>query len=138
MLRRATSTLTTLLFATGLTGCGSSAGGPDKSTPSTISWRLEVASQGAIAYGARIFLDGEEVYLDSSTTRTAHRVDLVRPYRAGEHVLEVEIVASASATASIYVASCWAQASPGGKALVADGIPWTLAVGERLRLSVSL
>jgi hypothetical protein len=120
-----------------LAGCGSGVDGPDKSTPSTISWRLQVATSGG-AFGARMFLDGEQVYLDSSATRLVHVVDVVRPYRGGDHVLEVEIVSSASATASVYVAACSAQASPGGKALQADGIPWTLVVGERLRLSVSL
>ena len=110
---------------------------PPSTPTSATSWRLEVAAQNATGFGARMFLDGEEVYLAPSVTLVSHRAEFVRPYVQGQHVLEVEIVASASTSPALYIASCTAQVTPSGKALHADGVPWNLSVGQRLRLSVS-
>jgi hypothetical protein len=117
-------------------------GGCSRTTPSTpegrtIAWRLEIGTPSQATFGARLFLDGEQVYLEANPTAASHRVDVVRPYAPGEHVIEVEIVSS-SPSPAVYVASCTAQVNPTGKLVHADGVPWTLGVGERLRLSISL
>jgi len=118
-------------------GCTGGSDGPGTADSETISWRLDVATQAEGGFGARLFLDGEQVYLEPSPTRETHRVDVVRPYTRGEHVFEVEIVSSSNKSA-VYIASCTAQVNPNGKIVHADGIPWTLGAGERLRLSISL
>jgi hypothetical protein len=130
--------LAALLAFTHLAGCTSEGNPGVSSSGRTTSWRLEVSAQGSVTFGARMFLDGEQVYLDSSSMRESHRIDLERPHSAGEHVLEVEIVSASQTVAANYVASCTAQILPGGRSVHADGIPWTLAVGQRLRLSVLL
>ena len=126
-----------LLYASLVAGCGGGHDVPGTPDSATISWRLEVAAQGDVSFGARILLDGEQVYLEPSPTQVAHRVKIKRPYVAGQHVLEVEIVWSTQSP-PVYAASCTAQVSQNGRLVHADGIPSTLRVGERLRLSVSL
>lgn len=120
-----------------LAGCGATgdtAAGPDAFS---ISWRIDVETQSDAPFGARVFINGEQVYVEASPTQLSHRVDVVRPYVAGEHLVEVEIVSSSKSPA-LYAASCTAQVKPDGKMVHADGIPWTLGNGERLFLRISL
>jgi len=117
-----------------LGGCGAGdAAGPE----SLVSWQIDVGSFSDAGFGARIRLNGEEVYSEPGTTLARHGVDVVRPYVAGENVIEVEIVA-ASAGPAQYVASCTAEVTPAGQAIHADGVPMSLDVGGRLFLRISL
>lgn len=84
-----------------------------------------------------MLLDGEQVYLDATPTQLTHQVKLVRPYVPGAHILEVEIVSSTKSPA-VYRASSTAVVDPDGPLVHADGIPWTLSIGERLRLLISI
>jgi hypothetical protein len=128
-----------------LGGCGAAGdtpARPDGDTPAkpdatSISWRIDVGTQSDAPFGARVFINGEQVYIETSPTQLSHRVEVVRPYVAGEHLLEVEIVSS-SKNPAVYAASCTAQVKPIGRMVHADGIPWTLSNGERLFLKISL
>jgi hypothetical protein len=137
MTRRYLHSLITTGTLAFLAGCGGSGHQPGDSTPITITWTLDIHAQQAVPFGARVFLDGEQVYLESSPVQSAHRIILIRPYAAGEHVLEVEIVSSQEVRPMVYTASCTAMKA-NGTGVHADGIPWTLLVGERLTLRVSV
>jgi hypothetical protein len=84
-----------------------------------------------------MLLNGEQVYLAADAVRSQHDVDVTRPHVVGQNLIEVEIVSAATSPA-VYVAACSARVSLNGRALIADGIPWTLDVGERLFLRVPL
>jgi hypothetical protein len=119
-------------------GCGGTGDTPGKADDKTTAWRIDVVttSSGA-AFGARIMLNGEQVYLEPNAAGSRHSVDVTRPYVAGQNLVEVEIV-SATMNPAVYGAAAAARVSPNGPALIADGIPWTLSVGERLFLRVPL
>lgn len=133
MTKRHVHPLVTTLCLVFLMGCGGGAHQPADSTPITIRWTLDVRAQQAVPFGARVFLDGEQVYLEASPGQAAHQVNVIRPYAAGEHVLEVEIVSSQEVGPTVYTASCTA-AKANGPGVHADGIPWSLTVGQRLTL----
>lgn len=120
-----------------LGGCGATSDTPARPDARSVSWRIDVGTQSDAPFGARVWINGEQVYVEASPTQLSHRVDVVRPYVAGEHLLEVEIVSSSKSPA-VYAASCTAQVKPSGKMVHADGIPWTLGIGERLFLKIPL
>lgn len=121
-----------------LGGCGAAAKGPTGPDPSkTIAWRLEIASNSEAGFGVRMLLDGEAVYSDATITRTGHRTDVVRSYTAGPHVIEFEILAAVRSPA-VYAAAWTVKVSPNGRFFHADGVPTSLAVGERIRITVPL
>ena len=118
--------------------CGGAGDTPGTADDETTSWRIDVVttSSGA-AFGARILLNGEQVYFEAAAARSSHQVEVTRPYVAGQNLVEVEIVSS-TMNPAVYVAAAAARVSPNGPALIADGIPWTLGIGERLFLQVPL
>jgi hypothetical protein len=120
-----------------LGGCGATGDIPATPDATSVSWRIDVGTQSDAPFGARVLINGEQVYIEASPTQLSHRVDVVRPYVAGENLLEVEIVSSSKSPA-VYATSCTAQVKPSGKIVHADGIPWTLGNGERLFLKISL
>jgi hypothetical protein len=120
-----------------LGGCGADGDGPGRPDTRTVSWRIEVGTQADAGFGARVMVNGEQVYVEASATRLSHSVGVVRPYAAGEQLIEVEIISS-SMSPAVYTASCTAQVNPNGKIVHADGIPWTLGIGGRLFLRISL
>lgn len=101
----------------------------------TVAWRLGIASQGD--FGVRIWLDGEGVYSQTTAATQRHEVELERPYRSGEHVVEFEILA-ASSNPSTYTAAWTVQVKPSGPFFTADGVPTVLRIGERLTIRVPL
>ena len=125
------------LVAALLGGCGSGYDMPATPESKTIAWQLDVETESEASFGARVLLDGEQVHLEANPTQPSYRVELVRPYAPGAHTLEVEIVSSTKSPA-VYAASCTAVVNPDGPLVHADGIPWTLSIGERLRLRISL
>jgi hypothetical protein len=132
---RDTGVVLALLAASWLSACGTARDtGPDETA---VSWSIEVATLDDAGFGARIFLNGEEVYAEPGTGRPSHAVDVVRPYVAGENLVEVEVIASSHASGG-YVASCTADVAPTGEVVHADGVPQALKVGERLSLRISL
>lgn len=129
-----------LLVFAGLTSNGCGAEGPGGPDATTVSWRIDVSSRSDTMFGVRIFLNGESIYLEPAAARTVHVVHLVRPLSAGGQRIEMEIL-SADRSPSIYVASCTAAVGGDGgssRAVHADGIPWTLGIGERLFLTITL
>jgi hypothetical protein len=133
-----TRSIGALVFGTVLLGaCGTTGDTPARLDATSISWRIDVGTQSDVPFGARVLINGEQVYVEASPKQLSHRVDVVRPYVAGEHILEVEIVSSSKSPA-VFAASCTAQVKPNGRIVHADGIPWTLGNGERLFLKVSL
>jgi hypothetical protein len=132
-------TKATLLTALLACGCGGDrvADPPVDADDETTSWRIDVSAQEGTAFGARILLNGEQVYLAAEAARSHHSFDVTRPYQPGQNLVEVEIV-SAKTNPSVYIAACSVRVSPNGKMLIADGIPWTLSVGERLFLRIPL
>jgi hypothetical protein len=120
-----------------LGGCRADEDGPGRPDTRTVSWRIEVGTQADAGFGARVMVNGEQVYVETSTTRLSHRVEVVRPYAGGEQLIEVEIVSSSESPA-VYAASCTAQVNPNGRIVHTDGIPWTLGIGGRLFLRISL
>lgn len=123
--------------ATLLGGCGTRSDPPGKADDRTVSWRIDVGTPEESGFGARVMVNGEQVYLEAGTGLRNHRVDVVRPYVAGENLVEVEIVASSKSPAA-YAVSCTAQVHPKGKIVHADGFPRTIGFGERLFLRISL
>ncbi len=125
------------LVAALLGGCGGHDHTPTTPTKTSITWRLNVETRSEASFGARVLIDGEQVYLDANPTQLSHQVEVVRPYAPGAHRLEVEIVSSTKSPA-VYVASCAALVNPNGNGVHADGAPWTLSPGQRLYLLISL
>jgi len=108
-----------------LAGCG----GDGVAAPDDlVSWEIGVGSDSDSAFGARILLNGEEVYSEAGTTLAHHEVEFVRPHVAGENVVEVEIISS-NVSRALYVASCTAEVTPAGPVVHADGVPTSLGVG---------
>ena len=134
LIRGALSRWTAVVALTLLSGCGS---GGDAASEDLVSWSIEVGSFSDAGFGARIRLNGEEVYSEASGMLSRHEVDVVRAYVGGENVVEVEIL-SASVSPAEYVASCTAEVTPAGQVVHADGVPTSLDVGGRLFLRISL
>jgi hypothetical protein len=132
---RDTGAVLALLAASWLSACGTARDTVADET--AVSWSIEVATLDEAGFGASIFLNGEEVYAEPGAGRSSHAVGVVRPYLAGENLVEVEIIASIQASAG-YVASCTAEVAPTGEVVHADGVPQALKVGERLSLRISL
>jgi len=116
-----------------LVACGGGETAPDD----LVAWQIDVSSLSDSGFGARIRLNGEELYSETGTTLTRHSVDVVRSYVGGENVVEVEIITASASTAQ-YAASCTAEVSPTSQVVHADGVPMSLAVGGRLFLRISL
>jgi len=134
-LARGLGSILALLAVAWLSGCGT-ADGPSMDE-TAVSWSIGVASLDGGEFGASILLNGELLYSEPGTGRSSHAVEVVRPYQAGENVIEVEILASTIA-AGAYVASCTGEVTPTGQVVHADGVPQSLEVGERLFLRLSL
>jgi hypothetical protein len=117
-----------------LGACGD---GGDAAPDDLVSWQIDVGSFSDSGFGARIRLNGEDVYSDVGTTLSRHEVEIVRPYVGGENIVEVEIIA-ADVSPVEYVASCTAEVTPAGQVIHADGVPTSLGVGGRLFLRISL
>lgn len=131
MIHMASRALVSSLVVVGTaSGCGGLTG-PD----CTVAWRLEIVSQSS--FGVRIWLDGEAVYTQTAPATQRHQVDVQRPYRAGEHLLEFEILA-ANSNPGTYTAAWTVQVKPSGSSFTADGVPTALSVGERLTIRVPL
>ena len=116
----------------GVASCGH--GGPTD-PDRTVAWRLDIGAEGDFA--VRIWLNGEAVYSQSTPAARWHVVDVERPYRRGEHVVEFEILAASSSPAT-YAPSWTIRVRPGNTSATADGAPTILSVGERLTIRVSL
>ncbi len=114
------------------TGCGR--GGP-ADADRTVAWRLGIVSQSS--FGVRIWLDGEAVYSQTSPATQGHQVEVERPYRPGEHLVEFEILV-ANPNPSTYTAAWTVQVKPTGPFFTADGVPTVLSVGQRLTIRVPL
>src|SRR6266487_5310935 len=132
---------TWLIFVVGLGttllgGCGTVDYTPFRSDALTVSWGIDVTTPEEGGFGARVMVNGEQVYLESGTTLRYHHVQVVRPYLAGENLVQVEIVSSSKSPAAYGVSSS-AQVNPNGRTLLTDGFPRTLGVGESLFLRIS-
>jgi hypothetical protein len=109
----------------------SASAGPDRS----VAWALQITSQAE--FGVRVWLDGEAIYSQASPLAQSHRVEVQRPYAAGSHVVQFEVLA-ASINPSTYTAAWTVHVTPTGPFFTADGVPTALTVGERLTLQVAL
>jgi hypothetical protein len=114
-------------------GCGQEGPSGSGGSARTVAWVLEVVSP--TDFGARVWLDGEAIYSQTVPLVRGHRVEVEKPYRAGEHVVQFEIL-SASVDPSTYTAAWTVQVKPTGPSLTADGVPTALSVGERLTIRV--
>lgn len=138
--RAAVALLLPLLWACGGAAVPTS---PGQTTPPTTApgvsrsahWRLTLWNTDGETFGVRMRLDGELVYENGLTARPEQVVELARPYTAGSHAIEYEVV-QASRRRSTYQAHVTVSIVPGGPALFALGVPTTLAVGERLTVRV--
>ena len=119
----------------GAIACGQESPSGSERTDRTVSWVLQVVSQ--TDFGVRIWLDGEAIYTQATTLTQGHRVEVERPYRAGEHVVQFELLA-ASINPSTYTAAWTVHVAPTGPFFTADGVPTVLTVGERLTVRVPL
>ena len=92
-------------------------------------------NEDQVSFGLRIRLDGEQVYYNRSTTQSYHVVELERPYAPGSHEIQFEIL-QAARRRSTYRAHLTVQVRPTGPSVFAQGVPTSLAIGERLTLNV--
>jgi hypothetical protein len=122
------------LLATPL-ACGRGGQSGPTDTERTVAWRLQIVSEST--FGVRIWLNGEAVYAVAAATAQGHHVEVERPFRPGEHVVEFEILA-ASADPSTYTAAWTVQVKPKGAMFTADGVPTLLSAGQRLTVRVPL
>lgn len=125
-----------------LAACETPVTGPTPRPPgprpgSSVNWRLEITNQSQASFGVRVLLDGESIYSHAPATRVGHTVEVDRPYSAGQHRVEFEIL-SATGSPSIYRAAWTVRVTPDGPFFHADGVPTSLSIGERLTLNVRL
>jgi hypothetical protein len=116
-------------------GCGQESPSGSGGSERTVAWVLQVVSQ--TDSGVRVWLDGEAIYSQATPLTQGHRVEVERPYRTGEHVVQFEVLA-ASVNPSSYTAAWTVQVKPTGPFFTADGVPTALSVGERLTIRVPL
>ncbi len=129
--------ISSLILGTALLACGTTGDTPAVMDATSINWQIDVGTRSDVLFGVRVLINGEQVYVQANPMQPSHRVDVVRPYRPGEHLLEVELISS-SGSPALFAASSTAEVKPRGRIVHADGIPWTLGIGERLFLKVSL
>ena len=121
------------IYLLGLAACGAGSQAPSTPDTATIEWRVGVESQAGSAFGARFFVDGQEIAADPA----AMSATAVLAYVSGPHVVEVEI-ASGPSSSAVYRAWCTASLAPSGRLSHVDGVPVARSVGERIRLQISL
>lgn len=118
--------------------CGTSLTDPtEPGSGRTVNWRLEIANHSGASFGVRILLDGESIYLHSASTKEQQTIEVERPYSAGRHRVDFDILA-ATASPSVYAAAWTVRVTPAGPFFHADGVPTSLSVGERLTVNVTL
>ena len=112
-------------------------GPPEPQASRTVTWRLEIGNRSGASFGVRILLDGDSVYEYAAAAQQGHTVEVVRPYVSGAHLVEFEILAATSSP-STYSAAWTVRVTPTGPFFHADGVPTSLAIGERLKVTVPL
>jgi hypothetical protein len=88
-----------------------------------------------VRFAVRIRLDGEQVYLDRSTSVAHHVVELERSHAPGPHEIQFEILDATRRRSTFQAHVTWAP--PTGPSFSALGVPTTLAVGEQLTLKLA-
>lgn len=114
-------------------GCASQQGGPSASS-STAQWAVDVGNVAQAGFGVRLWINGEVVYSETAP-QAHHAVRVTRIHQGGQQVVEAEIL-SAATSPSVYAMSVTLAVVPAGRVVHADGVPTSLEVGQRLRMTL--